>query len=104
MSTCEYCYDLCKKCFENDIVIACNECGIAICYNCIIPTNIYNDKIAEYVFNDGIDDVNTYDTKKYRKVAWPDVGYICNSCYKLKRSVNIIRIMNGLLTIRNKSI
>jgi len=103
MSMCEFCNDICKKCFESDTVIGCNECDIVICYNCIIPTNIYNDKIAEYVFN-GDDDIsdNTIDTKKYRKVAWPDEGYICNSCYKLKRSVNMMRIMNGLLTIRNK--
>ena len=59
---------------------------------------MYNDKIANYVLGDSDSDSESEDKpcKKYRKTAYPDVGYICNGCYKLKRAENMVRIMNGL--------
>jgi hypothetical protein len=93
---CDYCKNYCQICFEDVFSVLCEICDTSICRDCIIPTNIYNDKIAKYVFGNSDSDSEDKPCKKYRKPIWPDIGYICNDCYKLKRAENMVRIMNGL--------
>jgi cell division protein YceG involved in septum cleavage len=72
---------------------------------------MYNDKISKFIveFKQHVKKYkpgNSYSSseldsdldscKKYRKTAWPDEGYICSDCYKLKRAENMVHIMNGL--------
>ena len=101
---CDFCHGNCRSCNKNDSTINCWTCCNTFCDKCRLPTNIYIDQIAKNVLGESEDEMDTND-EKYRQIAWPDVGYICNTCYTLKRAENMMRIMNGLLIrMHNRSI
>ena len=107
---CDFCNSYCKDCLNSDNTICCTVCCEEICYECLLQYQLpasYNHHltIAKYVLKEEEnEEEDKKETDKYRKIAFPDQGYICIHCFNYNRAINIARIMNGLfLHLNNKN-